>query len=305
MHFHPVTAILIVCCLSAPAFAAYSPPVQPQALPDGALVRVNRRTVLVVRRSSGSTPPEVRASLVSERLTTAIQRGLAPAAVQVRRIGRQFAVFVGSTELIRPTRADARQARTTPRRLAYRWEMTLRQTLALPPLTLSARALLVPFGESRALRVGGVAGGSLALSPRDPQVATAEIAGDGRSVRVRAGQPGATVLAIAADGATTGVPVVVKKYAGEAGEPVTVDCTGRPAPAELVRQLVMESYPRALRLEPGAGARPAGKARLPGAIVAGKAELDLCPAQEKAAPGGLPRRRYPWPDAGRRLRRPV
>src|SRR5258708_225492 len=187
MHFHLIRAILMVCCLCAPSFAAYSPPVQSQALPNGAVVRVNHRTVLVVRHKSGGTPPERRASLVSDRLTTALQQGLAPAAIRVRRIGRQFAVFAGNTELIRPTRADAREAGTTAHGLALRWAMTLRHTLALPPLTLSARSLLVPFGESRALRVGGVAAGPLELSPRDPQVATAAIAGDGRSVRVRAG----------------------------------------------------------------------------------------------------------------------
>src|SRR5260370_40471431 len=71
MHFHPIRAILIVCCLCAPAVAAYSPPVQPQALPDGAVVRVNHRTVLVVRRSSGGTPPEGRARRASGRLVTA------------------------------------------------------------------------------------------------------------------------------------------------------------------------------------------------------------------------------------------
>src|SRR5439155_5780520 len=78
-------------------------------------------------------------------------------------------LFPYTTLFRSPTRADARAAGTTARRLAFRWAMTLRQTLALPPLTLSARLLLVPFGESRALRVGGVAAGPLELSPRDPQ----------------------------------------------------------------------------------------------------------------------------------------
>src|SRR5206468_9518529 len=128
----------------------------------------------------------------------------APGAVHAGRAGRQAAVFIGEQELIRPTPADAREAGTTPRRLAFRWAAALRQALALPPLTVSARALLVPFGESRALRVGGAAAGPLAVAPGNPAVAAVELAGDGRSIRGRAVQPGTTELAIEAEGAAVG-----------------------------------------------------------------------------------------------------
>jgi hypothetical protein len=182
----------------------------------------------------------------------------------------RLAVFAGGTELVRPTPADAHAAGMTPRRLAYRWAAALRETLGLAPLTVSARSLLIPYGEARIVRVGGVAAGPLTLQPRDAAVASAEAVGSGRSVRLRAGQPGQTVVAIEADGAVIGVRVLVKKYAGVIGAPVTADCTGRPAPADLVKQLIMDSYPQALRLEPGAAVRLVGKVKLPGALEPGR-----------------------------------
>ncbi len=256
--------------VALPASAGYRPPVDSVPLPRGALVRVNRRTVFVLRRPSGSTSAGARSALIAERLGGAVEAGLMAGAIGVRRQEGRPAIFAGETEIVRPTMTDARAAGTTLPRLTRQWTTALRQALALPPLTVSAPSLLVPVGESRAVRVGGVATGPLTLAPRDPGVATAESAGDGRSVRVRAGQPGETVVVVEADGALIGVRVVVKKYAGEAGEPVTVDCTGRPAPAPLVRQLVMENYRRALRLEPGAWVQLAGAPRLPGALPPGR-----------------------------------
>jgi hypothetical protein len=170
----------------------------------------------------------------------------------------------------------------------HAWAAALRQALALPPLTVSAPALLIPVGESRAVRVGGVAAGPLTVSPRDAEVAAAETAGDGRSVRFRAGRPGETVVAVEAEGAIIGVRVTVRKYAGEPAGPVTVDCTGRPAPGDLLRQLVMECYPRGLRLEPGAWARPVGHLKLPAALPAGQVAWARVPVR-LAGPGLLPR----------------
>src|SRR5215212_7412043 len=228
MRLSVILALIVLATVSGSATASYRPPVESQPLSNGALLRVNRRTVLTLRRPSGSAPATVRAAVLAQRLSEAVEAGLLPGAVQVRRVDGQLGVFAGATPLISPTHADARSAGTTVRGLAYQWAEKLRQTLSLPPLTLSARSLLIPAGESRAVRVGGVAAGPLELAPRDPDVATAAAVGDGRSIRVRAGRPGETVVAVEADGAIVGIRVVVKKYAGEALGPVTMDCTGRP-----------------------------------------------------------------------------
>jgi hypothetical protein len=283
-----ILLLLTLIGLSGPATAAYRPPIESQPLPSGALLRVNRRTALVLRKSNGGASPLARAELIAARLSSAVEAGVAPRAVQVRRVNGRLAIVAGATELVRPTVADAHAAGMTLRRLAYRWAASLRETLALAPLTVSARSVLIPYGETRVVRVGGVATGPLTLKPRDPAVASAEAAGNGRSVRLRAGQPGQTVVAVEADGAMLGIRVVVKKYAGEVGEPVIVDCTGRPAPADLVDQLVLDSYPQTLRLEPGATVRPAGKPRLPGALEPGRDGWGLVPVRLEG-PGMLPR----------------
>src|SRR4051812_28177485 len=103
MRFHLARAVLALVFLTVPATAAYRPPVDSEPLVYGALVRVNRRTVLTLRRPSGATPPEGRAALVAERLTAAVQAGLAPEAVRARRVNGQVKVFMGAKELICPT----------------------------------------------------------------------------------------------------------------------------------------------------------------------------------------------------------
>src|SRR3712207_2890012 len=139
-----ITTILVLLSLTLPATAAYRPPVEPQALPHGALVRVNRRPVLLLRHHSVGTLPIERGTLIAERLAAALDAGLMPGAVRVRPVGGELAVLAGATELVRPTVTDARAAGTTPRRLAYQWARKLQETLSLAPLTLSARSLLVP-----------------------------------------------------------------------------------------------------------------------------------------------------------------
>src|SRR5437870_8269861 len=125
MRINVLCAILTLASLSSPVIAAYHPPVESQRFPGGALVRVNRRTVLMLRRPSGAASPAARASLIEQRLSAAIEAGLTPGAVSVRRSGKQFAIVGGTKELLRPMAADAREARTTARRLAHRWAADL------------------------------------------------------------------------------------------------------------------------------------------------------------------------------------
>src|SRR5947209_19639231 len=100
MRSHLIRAVLAVFCLTVPATATYRPPVDSQPLSGtrlrvGALVRVNRRTVLTLRRASGDTPPEARAAMVADRLTAAVQAGLAPGAGHAGRAGPPVARCIG------------------------------------------------------------------------------------------------------------------------------------------------------------------------------------------------------------------
>src|SRR5690349_2907601 len=103
MRLPVIPAAFALAFLTVPATAAYHPPVEARTLPSGAMVRVNRRTVFVLRRSSGKTPPSERAIVLAERLNGAVQAGLLPGAVRARRVQGGLAVFAGETELVRPT----------------------------------------------------------------------------------------------------------------------------------------------------------------------------------------------------------
>src|SRR5947207_15868040 len=121
MRLPVIPAAFALASLAVPATAAYHPPVEARALPSGAVVRVNRRTVFVLRRSSKNTPPSERAMVLAERLNGAVQAGLLPGAVRVRRVEGRVAGFAGEAGLVRPTAADAHAAGTTARRLAHQW----------------------------------------------------------------------------------------------------------------------------------------------------------------------------------------
>jgi len=240
---------------TSPTYAAFRPKVAVEHGVIESALLVNGRLIARLRTENAGLGAAQRTELVAERLRAAVSRGLVPGGVGVRKVGDGAAVTLGDTVLLMATRAEAHVNQTLAPALARRWALRLREALTLPGLTLEQAQVVVPYQETRVIRIGGVAQGEIQIGVREAKVAAASADLGTGVVTVRGLSPGMTTATVARDGATAPLRIIVKKYAGQATGAVTAAVTGRPAPAELVKSAVLEHYEEALALEPGATAR--------------------------------------------------
>lgn len=265
--------------------------VLPRIEVQGSTLLVNREMAVRVRVANGDLAPAQRARIAAERLQAAVARGLGARHVGVKSEGRRAAVTIGGGVLLYATRADAREAGTTPLRLAQTWASRLRHCLSIPPLSLSTNELLVPLGESRLVRVNGWAEGTVVVAPTgapDDGVADPAVIGDGRTVRVTGRAVGRERVLVSVGELSVPLTVTVRKYAGEVrlNEPVVV--TGIDLSTDFVRQAVEAAILRSAQLEPGAQLQLTAPVRLGG--VPGVGQSVTASAQVRASGSGyIPR----------------
>lgn len=256
-----VLSVLLMLYGGACCWAQLTPRVEAQ----GGTLIVNRATAIRVRVANGDLAPERRAQIAAERLQGAVSRGLRAPHVSVKAERRRAAVTIGGGVLLYATRADARAAGTTPVSLAQAWAASLRRCLSIPPLSLSVSEVLVPFGESRQVRVTGWLEGSVVVAPTgspDDGVADPAVIGDGRTIQVTGRAVGQERVLVSVGDLSVPLTVTVRKYAGEVrtSEPVVI--TGVAAPAAFVREVVGAAIARNAQLEPGAQVQVASSIRL-------------------------------------------
>ncbi len=240
----------VVLCNVAPAFAHTPPRIEAR----GAAVVVNKQTAVRFSAANGSQSPVRRAHLVAERLQAQAERGLPPAAIQVRREGRQWRVVLsGRAVLLFVTRADGRANHSAPKALAFRWAAQLRSALALPPLTLRPARIVVPYGETRLLTLGGYADGAFtSRAAQGASCVTLMSRSETRRLIVRGEKPGTAVVRVQVGEDEASCVVVVKKYAGRLPTGLSAEVTGNPgAPPDLVAGVAAAVLRRA-PCEPGA-----------------------------------------------------
>lgn len=260
-----------------------------------ARVTVNDQPLATLRIASGGMSPAQRAVVIKDRLTGLVFAGLTPAQVGLVPLGRVGWEIQGQgARIILVSPRDGAAQGQSARHLAHVWAKTLKLRLAEPPLSLAERQILVPFGMTRTVAVGGaagaeditLAGGESLISPAvyDPRL---------RRITLRGAQAGEARLLVQAGGAALPLTVSVRKYAALVQPHVTVRVTGRPfAPASLVQTAVYLGLKHALFATEGAQMRllhtpsPVGSLR-PGASVTRRLPLrvagpDLLPVE--AAP---------------------
>ncbi|MCS6951072.1 MAG: hypothetical protein NZ520_11485, partial [bacterium] len=245
----------IIVCLVLMVSSRLGAQILPRVEVRGSTLLVNREVALRVRVANGDLAPEQRAQIAAERLQAAVARGLGARHVGVKAQRRRAAVTLGGEVLLYATRADAREAGTTPIRLAQTWASSLRHCLSIPPLSLSTSELLVPLGESRLVRVNSWLEGTVVVAPTgapDDGVADPAVIGDGRTVRVTGRAVGREQILVSVGELSVPLTVTVRKYAGEVrmSEPVVV--TGIDPSADFVRQVAEAAVLRSAQLEPGA-----------------------------------------------------
>ena len=260
-----------------------------------ARLTVNDQPLATLRIASGGFTPAQRAVTIKDRLTALVDAGLTPAQVALVPQGRAGWEIQGQgTRIILVSAHDGFAAGQSARRLARAWAKTLKLRLGEPPLSLAQNQIVLPFGTTRTILVGGAAGAAeITLAGGDSLVSPAAYDPRSRRITLRGAQAGEARLLVQAGGAALPLTVSVRKYAAFVRPTVTVRVTGRPfAPASLVQTALYLGLEQALSAADGAQLRllqtprPAGSLR-PGASVTRRLALrvagpDLLPVE--AAP---------------------
>jgi hypothetical protein len=154
------------------------------------------------------------------------------------------------------------------------WAKALRTLLSLEPLNASPSQVLVPFGESRVVKIGGASKGQInfALSPSG--VVSATVDQDSRQITLDALVPGAGEMQIVVDGDSITVPFYVKKYAGRV-QNAFLALTGNGPGRDALRDLARDAVERNLQLEPGATDKIDDSFQVPWAIPSQGATINV------------------------------
>jgi hypothetical protein len=275
------------------ARADWTPRVEARTSGDGmsALLLVNGEPILTLRQPRAGIPAGLRAQLAADRLRRALAVSPAPTrlAVAVRPTGKgrkaEAALMAGNEAIATVSFAEARTGGgSAPARLVSGWAERMRRALTRPGLTASAKALIVPVGESRRITFGGAARGPLvAVDAREagaasaatdgiPAQATADSAANGpafsaeaadpaawgASMMVTGRRPGDGTVTVEREGAIITIPVAVRPWAGQFADARPVVLTTAGARGGVDRRTVV-------RLAE-ASARAAARA-IPGAVV--------------------------------------
>jgi len=263
-------ALLTAPGLAAPGYQARVG-AKAWATPHGVFARVtvNDQPVATLRTSAAGLGPAQRALRVKQRLGEMVAAGLTPAQISLVPAGRQGWELRGlGGPLLLVTPREAAAQRQTPRHLAQAWARAIKARLGEPALTLSAARILVPYGTTRTITLGGAArAGDVSLAGGNARVTQASLGAGGRRIVLRGVGMGESVVTVQADGASATLAVSVRRYAASVQPRVTVRVTGRPdAPATLVQTALFLGLKHALTATEGAQVRLLQSPRSVGAL---------------------------------------
>lgn len=232
------------------ATAAAQPPAPP---PDVDVVRaggvaavqVNGRVALRLR-GPGATG---RAEAVAARLRRLRSRG--DASIHLVPQAGGVDVVVDGVRVITVDRDLARSNGTSPELLASTWARSLRTALAVRQLWLKPSAVAVPLGGEAVVEVKAMPAARPEVGPYDARRVSLHWESDAR-LRVFGRRPGTVRLVFRHGAASRQLVVSVRPRAGRLPQSVEVVVTGRPAPAEVVREAVVRMLEAAAHREPGA-----------------------------------------------------
>lgn len=221
-------------------------------------VTVNDLPVATLHTSAGGLNPAQRALNAKLRLTDLVASGLNAGQIAASPRGRGvWAVTGNGLPLLTATSGEAAAQKQSVRHLAQSWAASLKRGLAEPPLAISARQFVLPFGSARTLTVGGAAlSQEIAVSSGDPHVVAISYDPPARRLVVRGIGAGTAQITVKSGDAVLPIDVAVRKYAAFVQPRVTVRVTGRPdAPASLVQNALYLGLKLALNATPGAQVR--------------------------------------------------
>ncbi|MBC8143824.1 MAG: hypothetical protein H7Y38_20525 [Armatimonadetes bacterium] len=208
-------------------------------------VFVNSRLVLRFRTASGGYSAFRRAEIAADRLGGAIAGGLSAGDIVAdTATDRANPRLKGAGQIFASAdKAEGRAAGVSPVLLVRGWASNLRTALGMPGIIASDKTILVPLGESRTVRLSGVATGDLQITSASGTIRVPETNDDTDAATkpaivslsgskantvwtIRGTSAGRDTLTFERGGASVSVAVRVQPYAGSFAPPKPVVVTG-------------------------------------------------------------------------------
>ncbi|MDO8589484.1 MAG: hypothetical protein Q7T82_20875 [Armatimonadota bacterium] len=243
--------------IATQAVAQFRPKVTVQVIPGipsgPASIHISDRIAIQLLTPSGPLDPAQRARIVAARLQAMVDSGADRQALKFKVIGAGRAdITWNQSPIIVVNKREANAHSQSPTELAAAWVANIRWLLATPPLTVTPANLVVPFGETRQVTIGGVSPAPFTVFDQRPEVCSTTVGPDGRTLIVKGLTPGSAAVAVTRGDMTISINVAVRKYAGRLKIPRTVMVTGSPAPSEMCLRSARCRVVASADLEPGA-----------------------------------------------------
>lgn len=224
-----------------------------QAATGPALLIINGQVAARFLTSNGGLSPIRRAEIAAQRLNLLIESGSDYTRITGVATAAQGKIY-GQTGLIfLVTGPEAKAQGSTVPALTQALARNIRYLLLMPPLKLERTAVIVPFGETRIIKVMGSLQTPFNVVSSNPEVAQA-VAGDGRSVVISGVAPGDATVTVSSLEYEASAQIAVRKYAARLVPTPEAIVTGSPASSRLVETVAVAAALRSLALEPEARA---------------------------------------------------
>lgn len=212
---------------------------------EGPSVIVNEVSVLTLRATVAGLPPERRTEALAQRL-----RDAGPATpLSIKAAGQGRLLMGGDKVLLEISPSEAKEQISTPSALAKQWMAAIQSAMALPPLKLEPKSVLIPLGSESTLSMVGSAAGAATVTAADPAVVSIER--HLGTIVLKAIGKGTTTLSIVGTGVSDTVSVRVQPYAAKFPQNFTATVTGAPTAPDVLASVLRGVVRTGLQAEPG------------------------------------------------------
>ncbi len=221
---------------------------------DGTRIGEVSANGIVILRLRSKTDANIaqRAEEVARRLQDAAVGGVTAADIAVQVSGATATVAARGQTLVTVDAETARLSGVRAQALARQWATTLKTLLSDSYMAVTTTELVVPYGETRSIRIGGTALGDITVTSADEDVA--ETLADSTSGRITVWGHGVgqTRISITRSGFEAEVGVQVRKWAAQVVSEPTAYVTGGETAPDIITKVALNAVRTALRPEPGA-----------------------------------------------------
>lgn len=249
-----IGCVIVLALFSGPTYAKYTPKVGARTENDNsAYLMVNGRDAAHLLTSNADLTPTQRAAKAAERLADLVQKGLDPATIETKLVGKNVRILVGETLIMVATPLEARAHKTTVDDLAHTWAVNLKSFLTMPPLSVSPKSLTVPCGETRTVTVETFLSDQIQMAISDPKVVSVDLQKKPGSMVVSGLATGDATITLKCQEYSVSVAVSVMKYAATiSSDGKKAIVTGTSCPASLAASAARDIAIQSVILEPGA-----------------------------------------------------